>query len=256
MTFRSSTPRTSVLGIDIDRVDMPDVAAITTDAISNGNQTVVIAANSEKIINSQNDIVLAQCLADAQLVLPDGIGCVFAARILHGHRMQRVAGADAMPVMCEQAQAHNRGIFLLGGTEEVNQLTAQKLQKRFPELPIVGRHNGFFSTEEETDIVAKVNASGARYLFVALGTPRQEKWIHANRASLQPIVIVGVGGTFDVIAGKVMRAPTLFRRLNLEWLFRLLSNPRRALRQTALLKFIWQVMQAKFASTAQQRSLP
>jgi len=237
---------TRVLDLRVSCVESDDVVRHASDALSSGSQLVVMAANAEKVIGVRNDSELKRCLEQADLVLPDGIGCVIAAKLLHGIRITRVAGADTMPVLCDLSRRCGHGIFLLGGTEKVNQLAAEKLRARYPDLQIAGRQNGYFKAEDEAQIVDTINASGAKLLFVALGSPRQEKWIQANREQLKTPVIQGVGGTLDVIAGTVMRAPLLFQRMHSEWLFRLLANPTRGRRQLALLTFVWQVVREKW----------
>jgi N-acetylglucosaminyldiphosphoundecaprenol N-acetyl-beta-D-mannosaminyltransferase len=135
-------------------------------------------------------------------------------------------------------------VYLFGAQESVNEIAAKELVRRFPGLTIAGRHHGYVDEQDMPDLIEAINRSGAAILFVALGSPRQELWMAQYRQQLHVGVCQGVGGTLDVLAGHVRRAPGLFIRLNLEWLYRLASNPRRLLRQTALPRFAGQVVRA------------
>jgi N-acetylglucosaminyldiphosphoundecaprenol N-acetyl-beta-D-mannosaminyltransferase len=128
-------------------------------------------------------------------------------------------------------------VFLFGAKEEVNAAAAEELQRRYPSLNVAGRHNGYVSAEDMPQLVEQIRSSGAVIVFLALGSPRQELWMAEHLEACGARLCQGVGGTFDVLAGHVERAPAIWRRLNVEWLYRLLSDPRRLLRQTALPRF-------------------
>jgi exopolysaccharide biosynthesis WecB/TagA/CpsF family protein len=147
-----------------------------------------------------------------------------------------------MQELCGLAERRGYPIFLYGASEQVSETAAARLQERFPGLKIAGRANGYVPAEEMDGLVDRINQSGAKILFVALGSPRQERWIAEHRSKLQVKVIQGIGGTLDTIAGTVKRAPVAWQRLNLEWLYRLLSDPRRLARQVALPVFAWRVL--------------
>jgi N-acetylglucosaminyldiphosphoundecaprenol N-acetyl-beta-D-mannosaminyltransferase len=128
-------------------------------------------------------------------------------------------------------------VFLCGGSPDVNARAEQVLRERYPGIRLVGRQHGYVSEREMRGVVEAINASGAEIVFVALGSPKQEVWIHTHRPHLRVKICQGVGGTFDVIAGRVRRAPRLVRAARLEWLYRLVKQPSRLVRQTALPRF-------------------
>ncbi len=240
--------RVSVLGTDIDRIEMHEVQQMASAAAAAGTQALIIAANPEKLMRLDQNATLRDCVHTADIVLPDGIGCVMAVRLLYGYRITRIPGADTMPALCAQAERDGDGIFLFGASPAVNEQLAARLQALFPLLHIAGRHHGHVDEDARAGMVDVINSSGAGYLFVALGTPKQEEWVQTFRQQLETPVIQCVGGTFDVLAGAVRRAPRAFQRVHLEWFFRLASNPRRWRRQLVLIGFIGRVLRERLAS--------
>ncbi len=202
----------------------------------------IVSVNPEKVMRAQRDPALLQFLRDASLLIPDGIGVVFAARLLGLARMQRTPGSELMPAICGLAARNGYRIFLFGGSPHVNARTAEVLSVRYPGIRIAGRQHGYLQEEEVDGLIDGINKSDADILFVALGSPGQETWMANNLPRLTVSVCQGAGGTFDVISGQVKRAPKIFRRFYLEWFYRLISQPSRASRQTALPKFAMQVL--------------
>ena len=236
--------RIEILGVPVDCVDMPGALQYAESLFDERRAHTVLAVNPEKVMRARDDPQLLRELQSADLLIPDGIGVVVAARVLGLGRMGRVAGSELMPELCARAAATGHGVYLFGAQESVNEIAAKELVRRFPGLTIAGRHHGYVEERDIPGLIADINRSGAAILFVALGSPRQELWMGQHREQFHLGVCQGVGGTFDVIAGHVRRAPRLFIRLNLEWLYRLLSNPGRLLRQTALPRFAGQVVWA------------
>lgn len=233
--------RIEILGVPVDCVDMRGAVEYAESLFGEPRAHTILAVNPEKVMRAREDPQLLQELKAADLLIPDGIGVVLAARLLALGRLGRVAGSELMPELCARAAATRHGVYLFGAQEAVNDRAAQVLTRRYPGLVVAGRHHGFVKEPDMTGLIEDINRSGAAVLFVALGSPRQELWMGQYREQLKVGVCQGVGGTFDVIAGHVRRAPRLFIALNLEWLYRLLSNPRRLLRQTALPRFAWRV---------------
>lgn len=213
--------------------------------VRDGGQGTAIAVNPEKVIKAQADPELLRHLEQAALLIPDGIGIVWAARILRLGRMQRVAGADLMPEICRRAAEVGYSVFLYGASAEVNAGACAELRRRFPALRIAGSSHGFRTEAEMPELVREITDSGAELLFIALGSPRQELWMARYLPQTAVRLCQGVGGTFDVLAGNVKRAPAIWRNMHLEWAYRLLSQPRRLLRQTALPRFAWRVLIAR-----------
>jgi N-acetylglucosaminyldiphosphoundecaprenol N-acetyl-beta-D-mannosaminyltransferase len=247
--------RVEVLGVPVDCVTMPDALAFADRWISDpaNSCATVLAVNPEKVMRARNDRALRDSLNAANLLIPDGIGVVWAVRFLGLGWMTRVPGSEFMPNLCELAARKGYGVFLYGARPDVNEAAADALARRYAGLRIVGRQDGYLPEAETEDLIRRINESGADILFVALGSPKQESWMLRNADSLGVKVCQGVGGTFDVIAGQVDRAPPLFLQLNLEWLYRLLCEPRRIFRQTALAVFAVKVAAAKAMSLARVR---
>ena len=240
--------RVSILGVPVDCVDWQLAMKQAAELIACGSEAkAIIAVNPEKVIQAgKNPRLLAQ-LRRAGLLIPDGIGVVMAARLMGLGRMERVPGSEMMPALCALAAEKGYAVFLFGAAEDVNAKAAAALQARYPMLRIAGRQNGYVKAEDLPDLIARINASGAQLLFIALGSPKQEIWMEENLPKLSSVrVCQGVGGTFDVLAGNVRRAPALFRALNLEWFYRLVTNPRRIRRQASLPLFAWRVLKARF----------
>ncbi len=238
--------RVDVLGVPVDCVTMETAVAVADDWVRNGSTPrTIFAVNPEKVIRAQRDETLMAGLRGSGLLIPDGIGVVLAARLLGLCGMQRVPGAELMPALCELAARRGYRIFLYGASEEVSTRVAAELERRYIGLKVAGRQHGFVPDADMPELVRRINACEAQLLFVGLGSPRQELWMDRHLPLLRSVrVCQGVGGTFDVLAGHVQRAPALFRRIHLEWLYRLLSQPKRLIRQTALPKFAYQVVRA------------
>ncbi len=237
--------RIDVLGVPVDPVTMEQAVAVVGAMLAGDKPCSVMAVNPEKVVRATRDPLLLDRLRRADLLIPDGIGIVFAARLLGLGSFERVPGSELMPRLCERAAAAGQRVFLFGGTPDVNRQTLTVLQRRFPEIRIVGACHGYLREEDMPGLVAAINASGADLLFVALGSPKQEAWIDRYLPALNVKVCQGVGGTFDVIAGRVKRAPASVRRIHLEWLYRLAAQPTRIGRQAALPLFAWHVLKKK-----------
>lgn len=238
--------RVEILGVPVDCVDMESAVAVVDAMVRSEHCQLVVAVNPEKVMAAQRDPRLLSTLQTAALLIPDGIGVVIAARLLTSARIRRVAGADLMPAVCELAAQRCYGVYLYGARPETNLAAAAALRRRFPALQIVGRTHGFEPEERMEEVVEAINRSGAQILFVALGSPKQEYWMSRHLSRLRVKVCQGVGGTLDVLSGTVKRAPEGFRLANLEWLYRLLSEPSRAGRQIVLPRFALAVMKKRF----------
>ena len=243
-----TTPRRiEILGVPVDAVGMADTLAFADRQAAEGEGcATIVAVNPEKAMRARRDGSLLSLLRGASLLIPDGIGIVWAARTLGLGRFGRVPGSELMPNLCALAAERGYSVFLYGARPEVNAAAADALTRRFPGLRIAGRQHGYLGAEEMQDLIRQINDSQADMVFVALGSPAQEAWMAQHAPSLRAKLCQGVGGTFDVLAGRVRRAPKAFLALNLEWLYRLLREPSRVGRQVALLGFAWEVLRARF----------
>ena len=227
----------------MDTLDMAAALERVQAYLSNGQRPhSIFAVNPEKCLCVPRDKRLHDAFAQADLLIPDGIGVVLAARLLHGARLKRVPGVDLMGNICQMAAQKAWGIFLYGAREEVNRAAAESLTRLYPGLTIAGRSHGYISEDQMHELIKDINASKAKILFLALGSPRQEDWFFRYAHELKHVrVCQGVGGSLDVTAGMVKRAPVIWRRFGLEWLYRVLREPRRLKRQKMLPVFAFRV---------------
>ncbi len=237
-----------ILGVPIDVVDEEACIKTVDRCIAQNEACSIVAVNPEKMMRACKDNVLLEALKSATLLIPDGIGVVLAARFLRLANMQRVAGSDLMPQLCKHAAQKGYSIYLFGASEEVNSRAGEVLLERYPGLKIAGHRNGFVSDDQMPAVIANIRQSGAQILFLGLGSPKQEIWVNQHFLATKVPICQCVGGTFDVIAGKVRRASVLWQRLGLEWAYRLVRQPSRLLRQTALVIFILEILRTKFRS--------
>jgi N-acetylglucosaminyldiphosphoundecaprenol N-acetyl-beta-D-mannosaminyltransferase len=242
--------RLPILNIWTDTLTMDTALERVAEFLHRGDRVhTVFASNPEKNFSVPKDPSLYSLFRDADLLLPDGIGMVLAARLLYGAKLERVPGCEFMERCCAFAARNGYPIFLYGAKEEVNAKAAEELTRKYPGLIIAGRQNGYLPEKHMAGLLERINVSGARFLFLALGSPRQEKWVAKYGRSLTTVsVCQGIGGTLDVIAGTVQRAPQVWCNLGLEWLYRLLAEPKRIARQKALPVFAWLVTKAFIAS--------
>ena len=241
--------RLKILDIWVDPVTREEAIKWVSDILRSGQEPhSIFASNPEKNFSVPKDLDLYGVFKQADLLLPDGIGIVWAARLLFGVKLDRVPGSEFIEDICRLAAAAGYKIFVYGASEEVNRKSVEILQERYPGLVVAGRANGYISAEDTPDLIRRINDSRAEILFLALGSPKQEKWYGTYRDSLEHIrVVQGIGGTLDTIAGKVKRAPEVWRRYSAEWLYRLLTEPKRIRRQKVLPLFLLKVLGVKIS---------
>jgi N-acetylglucosaminyldiphosphoundecaprenol N-acetyl-beta-D-mannosaminyltransferase len=229
--------RVQILGVPVDCVTVEQALLVVEEMMRGDRADTVVAVNPEKVMKARRDPVLLSHLMRAGLLIPDGIGVVVAARGQQTRPVERVAGSDLMPLLCGLAAHKGHKVFLFGASAEANEAAIRALRERFPGLTIAGAQHGFVPDEDMPAVIRRINDSGAEILFVALGTPKQELWMDRWQPELRVKVVQGVGGTFDVLAGRVRRAPAAWRKVHLEWLYRLMCEPRRIRRQVVLPQF-------------------
>jgi len=241
--------RVEILGVPVDHVDMGGALEFVDTAIRDSKlRQYILAVNAEKVMALQRDGFLKRTFEDAALLIPYGIGAVLAMRLLHGLHAKRVPGSELMPNICVEAERKGYRVFVYGSEEEVNKKAVNALKSTYPGIDIVGRSNGYIVDGQMTDLIKRINECGADILFVGLGSPKQEQWIDKYLPELNVKVCQGIGGTLDTIAGNVKRAPALFRKAGLEWLYRLMEEPRRIRRQSVLPIFIFKVLKEALRS--------
>jgi N-acetylglucosaminyldiphosphoundecaprenol N-acetyl-beta-D-mannosaminyltransferase len=226
----SSFLSVSILGVRVDAVTMPQTLGWIEAAVAARQPRQICTANPEFIMAAQRDPEFRAVLNQADLVLPDGVGLLWAARRLGVRLPERVAGADLIYRLAELAGQRGWRVYLLGAGEGVAQAAAQRLQGLYPGLVVAGSFAGDPGSASADALVAGVRAARPDVLLVAYGAPAQDKWIAQYRARLGVPVSIGVGGSFDFVAGVARRAPVWMQRLGLEWLHRLWRQPWRARR--------------------------
>ncbi|MBQ8640904.1 MAG: WecB/TagA/CpsF family glycosyltransferase [Clostridia bacterium] len=230
-----------VRGLAFDNLTVAETLETLLDRLRAGEQTAVFTPNAEIVQACVDDPSLYSVIGSADILIPDGIGVIKAARILGTPLKEKVAGVViGEKLAAALASEKGKSLFLLGGKPGVAQTAADKLTEKYPGLAIAGVHDGYFRKEgEENDVVLEeIRRSGAAVLYVCLGAPAQEKWIYANRDKLPDVkILAGLGGSVDIYAGTAKRAPKIFIHLGLEWFYRLLREPKRIGRMMNLPRF-------------------
>ncbi|MDC9511384.1 WecB/TagA/CpsF family glycosyltransferase [Pseudoalteromonas sp. Angola-4] len=241
--------RIEFLKAPMDIATMQETVSFIENRIEQKQFLQHVVVNVAKIVNMQKDPVLAESVKACEVINIDGMGVVFGARFL-GHAVpERVAGVDLFHELLAMSAKRDFPVFLLGATEEVVSKTVDKVKAQNPNLNIAGFNNGYFWEAEEA-IVTKIRESGAKLLFVAITSPKKENFINKWQDKLGVDFVMGVGGTFDVVAGKVKRAPQWMQKTGLEWLYRVIQEPSRMWRRYLVTnsKFAWLLIKAKLRS--------
>ncbi|MGQ9427239.1 WecB/TagA/CpsF family glycosyltransferase [Gilvimarinus sp. F26214L] len=238
--------RIELLGCSMDVASMSETINRIEVALLEGRFTQHVVINVAKLVNMRKDPELDASVRGCDIINIDGMGVVLGARLL-GHQVpERVAGVDLFHALLAMSAQKGYSVFLLGARAEVVSATAERVQAMYPGLRIAGYHHGYFWDDEEA-MVEKVRASGAQLLFVAITSPRKENFISKWRDQLGVTFVMGVGGTFDVVAGKVKRAPLWMQKWGLEWFYRVLQEPRRMWKRYLVtnIQFAWLLLKAK-----------
>jgi N-acetylglucosaminyldiphosphoundecaprenol N-acetyl-beta-D-mannosaminyltransferase len=232
----------SILGCRVDVVDRAQAVERIVALARGDAPSLVVTLGTEMVVRARHDTRFREVVSASALSLCDTIGVLLAARYVHGVPMkERVAGVDLIDPLCARFAAEGISVYLCGGRGDTAERAANVLRARHPGLIVAGTRDGYFAPANDDRVAGEIARSGARVLFLGLGSPRQEIWIADQLARTGCAVGIGVGGSFDVFAGNVERAPEIWQRLNVEWLYRLLREPARWRRQLALPKFVFYV---------------
>ena len=229
--------KTDVLGVLYDNVTMQEALEQGRSLLEGSAAAYCVTPNAEMAYEALHDEDFREVLNAASLVLPDGAGVVLGAKILKTPLKQKVAGIEFAQNLLPILEETGKRLFLLGSKPGIAELAAEKMLKKHPKLCVCGTMDGYF--KDETDAVRRVNEANADVLYVCLGAPKQEYFMHSHARELHVKLMIGLGGTLDGIAGTVKRAPKWMIRLQLEWLYRLIKEPRRIGRMMRLPKFIF-----------------
>ncbi len=234
--------RVDMFGVPLARIDMAGALERIDQFVDDRSPHMVITSDTPSIVRAHDDAEYQQIVQTADMVTADGRGVVWMARVLGLPMRERVSGADLVQSICERAIQKGYSVYLLGAMPGVAEEAGRKLAARCEGLRIAGTHHGYFGPDEEMSVVREIARVKPDILFVALGAPRQEKWIRKHMDELQVPVAIGVGGTFDVLAGRVHRAPEWMQRAGLEWLYRVVREPKRLPRMWALPRLVWMTL--------------
>lgn len=227
MSERFSFSAHRMLGTRIHAATIQEALDAVDTAITSGDRLMIGVVNAAKIVHMKADAELANDVNNSDLVLADGMSVVIASKVLGNPLPERVTGIDLMTGILERGMQRNYRVYCLGATEEVSCAVEREFSKLYPGVDIVGRRNGYFTESEESEIVDDIARANPDVLLIAITSPKKERFMARWSVKLNVTVVHGVGGSFDVVAGKVRRAPESWQRLGLEWLYRVKQEPAR-----------------------------
>ena len=235
--------KTEILGVQFDNVTMQEALQIGQAIICGEKTAYCVTPNAEMAYEALHDADFCALLNEADLVLPDGAGVVLGAKIVKKPLKEKVAGIEFAQNLLPIIEKNGKRLYLLGSKPGIAQLAAKKMLEKCPNLNICGMADGYF--KDEDDVVRKINDAQADVLYVCLGAPKQEKFMRAHKKDLNVKLMIGLGGTLDGIAGTVKRAPRWMIRLQLEWLYRLMKEPKRFGRMLRLPKYVFAAIKCR-----------
>ena len=228
--------RIDVLGTEFDNITKEEAVEKAYDLMLERNGAYVVTPNPEIVMICREDEEAAKAVDEAGLVIADGIGVIYGAKILGTPLKARIPGIDFTSALFEKMAANGRSVYLFGSRPSVAEKAAENLKEKYPGLVVCGTHDGFFT--DDANIVKNINEAAPDLLLVCLGAPKQEKWMLSRSGIINAGLMIGAGGSLDVFAGVVERAPEKWQKLGLEWLYRLLKEPKRIGRMMKLPKFL------------------
>jgi len=237
-----------ILDVDFSTMNMNETVEVVAREINNNDNRLfhIITGNPEIVLSSQKDKEVKNIINQCDLVTADGVGIVLASKWKGKPLEERVTGYDLFIELLKRGNEEGWSFYLLGADEQTSRTAAENISKQYPNVKILGRHNGYFNSIEEEKIVLDIQNKKADILVVALGAPRAERFIYKYKDNLNAKIAIGVGGSLDVIAGKVKRSPDIWIKLNIEWLYRLICQPSRWRRQLVLPVFAYKAYMEAF----------
>lgn len=232
----SNDSRIDVLGVGFDNITKQQAVEKAFELQREHLGRYVVTPNPEIVMLARDDAEMREAVENADLVIPDGIGVIYGAKILGTPLREKIPGIDFTTALMEKMQQEGRSVFLFGAKPGVAEKARENLSAQYPGLNFVGTNDGYFT--DDGPIIEKINAASPDLLLVCLGAPKQEKWMQRNAECLDVGLMIGAGGSLDVFAGVVERAPEVWQKLGLEWLHRLLKEPQRIGRMMSLPKFL------------------
>lgn len=236
-----------ILGVQIDSLTLEEFGDKTEELIKQSNKSckIIVAPNTEFIMCAQKDKEFFNILKQADLATPDSIGVILGAKLQKKEFKQRIPGQSYFREIIKRSNEKEISVYILGGEEEVIEKAVSNLKKEFPKVNIVGYHEGYFKKDSEEEVINQINDLKPNVLFVAMGAPKQEKWIYKNKDKLKVDVAAGQGGTLDFEAGRIKRAPVWIQKIGMEWFWRLLRQPKRIKRMSVLPIYLIKILLKK-----------
>ncbi|UJF33253.1 WecB/TagA/CpsF family glycosyltransferase [Paenibacillus hexagrammi] len=241
----AAIPKIRIYGVPISKMDMKQTVAYLTQAIEQKIPHQIITANPIMVMAALEDPAYMSMMKQAELIVPDGAGVVWAAGYVGEHVAERVAGYDLLHQLMKVGEPKGWKVYLLGASREVIEAAADRLRALYPGIQLVGVRDGYFNNQQDEEVLREIEQAAPDLLFVGRSAANQEPWIAKYKNRLEIPVMMGVGGSFDVLSGKLKRAPILFQKLRLEWFYRLLQEPWRYKRMLILPKFAVKVIREK-----------
>jgi len=240
--------RKTILGVPVDAFQPDEFIIEVEQGLQNSGVRTIFAVNAEKIMFARRDPELFSILKESDFLIPDGFGPVVGLRLIHGKKVFRTTGIDLMGKLLDLAERKCAKVFIFGSRPDMIKTTAENIISKYPSINLVGTQHGYIPQKEFGKLIERINFLKTDILFVGLGSPKQEKWIYQHKKSLKVKYCMGVGGSFDVISGKVQLAPAWISNIYLEWIYRLVKNPSRFKRQKVVPIFILRMLKEALLS--------
>lgn len=238
-------PKVRIYGVPVSKMGMDQTVAYLAEAIEQRQPHQIITANPIMVMSALDDPAYMSMMQQAELIVPDGTGVVWAANYVGEPVAERVPGYDLLNELMKVGELKGWKVYLLGASNEVIQAAADKIRMNYPGIKLVGVRDGYFTDAQDAEVIQSIVDAAPDLLFVGRSAANQEPWIGKYKGQLGVPVMMGVGGSFDVLSGKLKRAPIVFQKLRLEWFYRLLQEPWRYKRMLLLPKFAMKVMRDK-----------
>ncbi len=236
-----------IFGLDVRNTTQKEVMEELKVALDGDKLVTIATPNTEIAMKSKDDSKLVKLINSFDMVVPDGIGLIYAAKMKGFELKERVTGFDISIGLLELGKERPINLYLLGGKPGISEIARENVEENYPGIKVVGNRDGYFNLEDEPEIISKINSTAPDIIFIGLGFPKQEEFISRNLDKLTGKIIIGNGGVIDILAGVNKRAPDIFIKLHLEWFYRLLQQPSRIGRQLAIPKFMFNVLTNKNA---------
>ena len=245
VSWKADEKKIELFGVSINRVSQAQAISQVQTWLTHSDANkpkLLFTPDTTALMRARWDEELRRAYQHADLVVPDGTGLLLASKLLNANLPERVAGIDLMEALCSSAAKNNQRVYFLGAKPGIAEKAATELQSRYRDLNVCGTHHGYFVQQSEAALIDEINEASPDVLFVGMGVPHQEKWIVKNRHKLNASLIMGVGGSFDVFAGAVERAPETWQKAGMEWAWRTIQEPWRLQRISVLPLFVLQVV--------------